>query len=428
MNFGRRLALYFLLIVLVPGLALVAMLLVVSEDSRRGKADARLASGLDTALALYEGELAEASDVAQQLAADPELAAALTGSGQPDGGALQAFVSRGAAAPGVVAVQVLAPDGAVVASGGSEDAIGFAETSLISGGADSGILRVSTTSADEYAAEVSRLTERELVLERQGETLVATVTPPSASPAAGETVDLELEEGEFRAHVLSLNGDDDETLLLLGPAKEGGFFAVDGLAAALVAALLLLSMIFAYAIARTLTGLHAQVAEQAITDPLTGLWNRRQMMQFLPGELARVRRFGRRMSVLIVDIDDFKSINDELGHPQGDVVLEQIAEIVRSTTRSIDVGARYGGDELALVLLETGAEGALVLAERLRANIHNAEIPLRHGGTMAVTVSIGAATTTDADEDVETLIEAADQALLAAKRAGKDQVQVAGNR
>ena len=129
--------------------------------------------------------------------------------------------------------------------------------------------------------------------------------------------------------------------------------------------------------------------------------------------------------MLIIDIDNFKSINDGHGHLQGDEVLRTIAEIVLRTTRTIDVGARYGGDELALVLLETDAEGAMILAERLRERIHDAEVPTRGGDTMSVTVSIGAATRTDDLDEMEELIEAADQALLEAKRSGKDRVRAA---
>jgi diguanylate cyclase (GGDEF)-like protein len=126
--------------------------------------------------------------------------------------------------------------------------------------------------------------------------------------------------------------------------------------------------------------------------------------------------------MLVIDIDDFKPINDEEGHQQGDAVLRRVAEIVKDTTRAIDITARYGGDELALVLLETDAAGALTLAERLRSRISAARIPARGGGETHVTVSIGAATLPDCALDAGELIEAADQALLRAKRTGKDQV------
>jgi diguanylate cyclase (GGDEF)-like protein len=185
---------------------------------------------------------------------------------------------------------------------------------------------------------------------------------------------------------------------------------------------LLLGLIFAYALARTLTGLHSQVAEQAVTDELTGLENRRRMQQRLADEGARAQRFGHQISALIIDIDDFKQINDERGHQQGDEVLRTIARIVSDSTRAIDIAARFGGDELALVLLETDAEGAMVLAERLRTQVSETEIELRNGESIHVTVSIGAATVPDSAESVEELIEAADQALLTVKRSGKDQV------
>lgn len=423
MSFGRRLALFFILIALVPTVGLVAMLLIVSEDSRAGKADARLAAGLETALALYGGEVAQARAAGQRLARDPALAAALSGADAPDAAALQAFASTAAMDPGIAAVQVLDVDGAQLATAGPERAVGFAETGLTSGGAPRGTIRVSTASAGDYASDVRRLTKRELVLERADEVLVATVTPPGDPPEPGETVDLDLGEGDFRAHLLSLDEQDGVALLLLGPAKEGGLLAFGGPALALLAGLLLLGIIFAYVLARTLTALHTQVAEQAVTDPLTGLWNRRRMLALLDQELDRAGRFGHEVSVLIVDIDNFKAINDEMGHLQGDAVLERIAEIVREATRSIDLGARYGGDELALVLLETDAGGAMALAERLRSEIHDAKMPLREGGEMSVTVSIGAATASSPDQGVKALIEAADQALLDAKRAGKDRVR-----
>ena len=130
-----------------------------------------------------------------------------------------------------------------------------------------------------------------------------------------------------------------------------------------------------------MTGLHSQVAQQAVTDPLTGLSNRRRLDQLLGREVERAQRFGHELSLLIVDADDFKQINDQHGHLVGDEVLETIADVVRSTTRTIDITARYGGDELALVLLETGAQGATILADRLRENVRTAKIRGLHRGS-----------------------------------------------
>ena len=191
-------------------------------------------------------------------------------------------------------------------------------------------------------------------------------------------------------------------------------------------ACVLLAIVLAYVLARALTGLHAQVAQQAITDPLTGLSNRRRMDQLLDREVERALRFGHELSLLIVDADDFKRINDEYGHPTGDAVLEMIADVARSTTRSIDILARYGGDEMALMLLETGPEGAAILADRLRDNVREANV--KGLGRGAVTISVGAATLPDCAGDVNSLVDVADQALLVAKRAGKDQTRSAPGR
>jgi diguanylate cyclase (GGDEF)-like protein len=416
------LALFFVGIALVPTVALLGMLAIVSEDSRSGKADARLAAGVETALAVYEERVDAAEAQVGALARRPELGTALAGGGNTE--QLESFAA-GAVSGDVDAVQVLDAAGDVLATAGSPDAIAFATIALTRAGEPSGSLRVSVTSSSEFASEVQRLTDDELVVLRDGEPLEATVTPPADPPEAGETADVETDGTEYRAHLLDLDSSGTEQLLLLGPSEDAGFLGLDTPAAALLVGFLLLGIGFAYGLARTLTGLHAQVAEQAVTDPLTGLYNRRRMHQILATEVARAKRFGHELSMVILDIDDFKQINDRLGHLQGDAVLESIAETVRETTRLIDVGARYGGDELALVLLETGAEGALIVADRLRERVDRTEIPLRDGGTMQVTVSVGVATLPDNAEEVDDLIEAADQALLQAKRSGKDQTRVA---
>jgi len=285
-SFGQRLALFFILIALVPTLALVGMLILISEDSRRGKADARLASGLETSLAVYEGELSRASKFAEKFAAGPELAAAITSDGAPDAAGLRRFVQDAASEPEVDAVQVVGIDGSVLAAAGADDAIAFAELGLLRGAARNADLRVSTETAGEYAAELQRLTKRELILKRGDQTLASTVTVPATNLEAGEMVDVDIAQGEFRAHLLELDADGEESLLLLGPRKEGGFLAVGEPTLALLIGLLGLGLILAYGIARALSRLHSQVAEQVVKDPLTGLWNRR-MLKMLEREMAR---------------------------------------------------------------------------------------------------------------------------------------------
>jgi diguanylate cyclase (GGDEF)-like protein len=423
-SFGRRLALFFLLIVLVPALALVAVLLAVSQDSRRGKADARLAAGLDTAVALYDERVANADAAARVLAGDPELSIGLN---PLDRARLAAFAESAALRADVEAVEVEATDGALVAAAGSEDAFAFTELALRQGGEEVGTLKVSSTPASEYAAELGGLTDREIVVSRDGVPLSSTVTPPAEPIEPGETRDLTLDQNEFRAHLLAL--DDDETVLLAGPPRFGGFLPIGGISVLLLIGALLVAAFFAYGLARALAGLYTRVAEEAVTDPLTGLYNRRRMSELLSREVDRANRFQHQLSLLIFDIDDFKAINDREGHPQGDAVLKTVADVVRAKTRSIDIAARYGGDEMALMLLETDFDGAVILAERLRTGVKEAGIPQRNGRpTMGVTISVGVATLPASAVEVDALVHAADDALLRAKRAGKDQIRTAPGR
>jgi diguanylate cyclase (GGDEF)-like protein len=169
-------------------------------------------------------------------------------------------------------------------------------------------------------------------------------------------------------------------------------------------------------------GLHEQVQQQAITDDLTGLFNYRRFQEALEAEIERSRRFDQPVGLVLLDLDDFKKINDTRGHQQGDVVLREIAKLLRQYSREIDAPARYGGEELALVLPQTDLEGAYQLAERLREGIEQHEIPLLDGGgTMHVTASIGVAAFPDSATDPKRLLAIADAALYDAKRAGKNK-------
>jgi diguanylate cyclase (GGDEF)-like protein len=423
MSFGRRLALFFVLIVLVPTLALAGMLIIVSEDSRQGKADARLAAGLDTTLALYDQKVAEAEPRARELAADPRLGEGLRAGDRAE---LQAFANAAAAQPGVAGVDVLGPAGNVEAEAGDPKAIAFAQLDLTDQGAPQGKLQVSVTTASEFSSDLKRLTNRDVVVNASGSALAGTVAASDPGIDPGETADVTVEGDEYRAHLLSLSEERQESVLLLGPRTDDELLAIDRPVAALLAGFLLLAIALAWILARALTGLHSQVAQQAVTDALTGLSNRRFLDEQLDREVERAVRFGHELSLLIVDADDFKQINDKHGHQVGDTVLVTIADVCRSTTRTIDIAARYGGDELALVLLETGSHGAAILADRLRENVRAAKIRGLERGS--VTVSVGVATLPDSASDTRGLIGAADQALLVAKRAGKDETRSAPGR
>jgi diguanylate cyclase (GGDEF)-like protein len=172
--------------------------------------------------------------------------------------------------------------------------------------------------------------------------------------------------------------------------------------------------------------LHELVSEQAVTDELTGLPNHRAFREAMAKEAARAQRFRHNLSLLILDIDDFKQVNDTHGHLQGDAVLRAVGRIVDDESREIDEPARYGGEEFVVALPETSLEGALEVGERIRSRIERQAIRLVQGrGRITVTASLGAATMDSANEDVNTLIAAADGALYEAKRSGKNRVVAA---
>lgn len=168
--------------------------------------------------------------------------------------------------------------------------------------------------------------------------------------------------------------------------------------------------------------LFAQAQDQARTDTLTGLCNRREFERRLREEVERSRRYGRPLSLLLLDVDHFKVINDTHGHLVGDEVLRAAAGRIRQVLRPIDQAARYGGEEFAMILPETEGAGACALAERIRAAI--AAQPFATGGAPSVdlTVSIGIATCPEHADRDQALLAAADQALYAAKQTGRNRV------
>ncbi|MFX0594009.1 diguanylate cyclase [Melissospora conviva] len=180
---------------------------------------------------------------------------------------------------------------------------------------------------------------------------------------------------------------------------------------------------------------HEEVQRLSLTDPLTGLWNYRYLKESLHREVERASRFGRMLSVLVLDLDRFKEVNDTYGHAAGDVVLAAFAGRVRGEIREVDLAFRQGGEEFVVLLPETDAPGAAVVAERLGAAIRDTPIPVQPhsvGGVtpagpalIAVTVSIGIAVFPDHAGTGQEVLDAADDALYAAKSAGRDTYRMA---
>jgi diguanylate cyclase (GGDEF)-like protein len=182
----------------------------------------------------------------------------------------------------------------------------------------------------------------------------------------------------------------------------------------------LVGLFFGGPILRTL-GDFRRVASQAATDSLTGLANRWTFDEELALEWRRAERVGDPLALILLDLDNFKTINDTQGHQAGDEVLRKVGEVVGASVRQVDLAARYGGEEFAVIVPETDLDGALELAERLRKAVEGEEIELQNGTRLSVTTSLGVAVKGDLPGG-DRLVAAADKALYDAKRGGKNRV------
>jgi diguanylate cyclase (GGDEF)-like protein len=170
---------------------------------------------------------------------------------------------------------------------------------------------------------------------------------------------------------------------------------------------------------KELEATNVRLRETSFKDEVTGLYNRRFFSIRLEEEMQRHRRFNHPVSVVLTDLDGFKAVNDELGHAVGDETLREIAQILMKHSRGINVVARYGGDEFVVLLVETSKAGARLYADRIRQVVST--YPFSHG--KRITASFGIASLPDDEAATsEELVRIADEALYAAKRAGKNQV------
>ncbi|MCD4812592.1 diguanylate cyclase [bacterium] len=165
-----------------------------------------------------------------------------------------------------------------------------------------------------------------------------------------------------------------------------------------------------------------RLSELSMTDPLTSLYNRRYLMERFHEEVERARRYQYPLACIMIDIDNFKTINDTYGHMQGDQILQQVALIMKNSNRVVDIIARYGGEEFLLILPQTDLGGAAVVAERLCKLISETRF-VRNNPEQEVTISLGASAYPSGKTGTkEKLLDTADQALLEAKKLGKNRL------
>jgi diguanylate cyclase (GGDEF)-like protein len=181
----------------------------------------------------------------------------------------------------------------------------------------------------------------------------------------------------------------------------------------------------AYALANALRVARAEAL--SVTDDLTQLYNSRYLNDALRKETKRAMRSGWPLSLLFIDLDGFKRINDANGHLLGSRALIEAADVIRSSARETDIVARFGGDEFAILLPETGLEGAKSVARRLRDRIQRFAFLAERSQNNRLTASIGVATLPDVADTAEGLLQAADAAMYRVKKAGKNGIHVAGS-
>ncbi len=176
-------------------------------------------------------------------------------------------------------------------------------------------------------------------------------------------------------------------------------------------------------LSRTFDQMAQEIQSLVIHDPLTDLLNKREFEKRLEHEIARAKRYHKTLALLMVDIDHFKNVNDKYGHQVGDIVLRLVSSIVNNQTRSIDHVARYGGEELVLVLPEVSKQLALKKAEQIRQSIETEKFFYNEHEHLNITISIGVATFDEDAKESTQLVAAADKALYSAKRHGRNRVE-----
>jgi len=166
--------------------------------------------------------------------------------------------------------------------------------------------------------------------------------------------------------------------------------------------------------------MYEKMEKMAVTDGLTRLYNHRYFRDWLEAEIQRTKRIPIKISLILIDIDHFKNVNDTYGHPVGDIVLKKMALILKESIRGSDLAARYGGEEFVLILLDTHAKGAKKFADRVRRLIKGTKIDYP-GGSLSISISMGITTFPENAEHIQPLIDGADKALYYSKENGRNK-------
>jgi len=170
--------------------------------------------------------------------------------------------------------------------------------------------------------------------------------------------------------------------------------------------------------------MHRNIRDLARNDGLTGLLNHRTFMEKLSEEYKRIDREPRPFSILLMDIDKFKNVNDTYGHPVGDVAIKAVAKVLKDTVRNTDFVARYGGEEFTIGMVDTSSKGAEQMAERVRKIMEKTVVTRVGGKDLMITLSIGVSSFPDDTRNTADLVAMADNALYQAKRSGRNRVSL----
>jgi diguanylate cyclase (GGDEF)-like protein len=469
-SFRSRLGLFFVLIVLVPMVAVAVLLFGLLGESEQRIGGADVDARHRVAQRLFISREEDARRVLRSIANNDRVLreALLDG----DIARAQRRASQLLASHDVERI-VLVRNGEIALKVGDKRAIATVSLPLKSSTRPLGVIYLSMLDAPAYAREVRELTGLRVVV-RNGSRELATTLPAARNVKAPrkESVTAKVGGDSYRVSAFMRPAFPGQSLTVItlgtpeGKTNQGGRWKIG----AILAGFLLLALACASLVSRSLqeqlggfldaarrlaggdfsahvetvgkdefAGLGEEfnkmsrelkrrieelreAVHESLTDDLTGLPNRRAFDVTFANRVRDLKRLGGTLGLVLLDLDNFKSINDTYGHPQGDYVLREFARVLHESSREIDHPARYGGEEFAVLLPGTDLEGAVELAERVRRGIEALQIALLDGsGTLRVTVSCGVGSMPETAGESEVLVKAVDAALYEAKRSGKNK-------